>query len=353
MSQERPPITCGLVGYGHWGRNYLRLLGELDGVHLAFVCDSDPGRRAQVPTRYRDVPVTGSLDELLGAEGVDAVIVSTPATTHYEVTRRCLDAGKHVLVEKPLTTDADAAELLVKAAEAAGLTLLVGHTFLFNSAVLRLKEVVDAGELGEIYCIYARRTNLGPIRNDVNALWDLAPHDIAVFHYLVGAQPEWVSAVGHRVLHRPLEDLGFVSLHYPRNILCHLHVSWTDPHKVRETVVVGSKGRALFNDLDQLEPLRIFYKGVHAARSQPGLADPSPRLVIRDGEILSPKVVTDEPLKQELMHFLECVRHRRRPRSDGRFGISVVRVMEAIDSSLAAQGAPTPVGGPAVDEVVA
>jgi predicted dehydrogenase len=159
--------------------------------------------------------------------------------------------------------------------------------------------------------------------------------------------------VGHRVLNRPLEDLGFVSLHYPRNILCHLHVSWIDPHKVRETVVVGSEGRAAFNDLDQLEPLRIFCKGVHAARSLPGLDDPASQLVIRDGDIRSPRVVTDEPLRQELVHFVECVRHRLRPRSDGRFGTSVVRVLEAIDSSLAAQGAPIPVGGPAVDEVVA
>ena len=268
-----------------------------------------------------------------------AVVVSTPAHTHREVAGRALEAGKHVLVEKPLTTDADTADLLVKAAEAAGLTLLVGHTFLFNGAVLRLKEVIDGGELGEIYCIYARRTNLGPIRDDVNALWDLAPHDIAVFHYLVGAQPFLVSAVGHRVLNRPLEDLGFVSLHYPRNILCHLHVSWIDPHKVRETVVVGSDARVSFDDLNLTERVRVFEKGVKAAVSQPRTFGEF-HLQMRDGDIRSPSVPAIEPLKHVSGHFLHCVRRGERPRTNGEQGRDVVAVMQAADESLARNGVP-------------
>jgi predicted dehydrogenase len=339
------PLRVGLVGYGYWGRNYLRILNELEDVELGVVCDSHPARRAEVSRRHRGIRVTDSLDDLLGTPGLAAVIVSTPAMTHYEVGRRCLDAGKHILIEKPLTTDSGSGELLVKTAEDAGLTVLVGHTFLYNDAVLRLKEIIDGGELGELYCIYSRRTNLGPIRNDVNVLWDLGPHDIAVFDYLLGAQPLWVSGVGHRVLRRRLEDVGFVSLRYPGNVLGHLHVSWTDPHKVRETVVVGSAGRAVFDDLDRVEPVRIFYKGVHAVYSGLEQVEPGPQLVIRDGDIRSPKLIVDEPLKKEVLHFLDCVRFGTRPRTDGRFGVAVVNVMEAIDTSLAARGAPTAVNG--------
>jgi predicted dehydrogenase len=345
MSYGPHPLGVGLVGYGYWGRNYLRIFNELDDVDLKIVCDSHPARRAEVGRRHRGVTVTDSLDDLLDTPGLAAVIVSTPALTHYEVGRRCLDAGKHILVEKPLTIDGGSGELLVKAAEDAGLTLLVGHTFLYNDGILRMKEIIDGGELGQLYCIYARRTNLGPIRDDVNALWDLGPHDIAVFNYLLGTQPLWVSGVGHRVLRRRLEDVGFVSLHYPGNVLGHLHVSWTDPHKVRETVVVGSEGRAVFDDLNRVEPLRIFYKGVHAVYSDIEQVEPGPQLVIRDGDIRSPKLIVEEPLKKEVLHFLDCVHGGTRPRTDGRFGAAVVNVMEAIDASLAARGAPTPVNG--------
>jgi predicted dehydrogenase len=345
MSHAPHPLRVGLVGYGYWGRNYLRIFNELDDVDLAVVCDSHPARRAEAGRRQRGVTVTDSLDDLLATPGLAAVIVSTPAASHYEVARRCLDDGKHILVEKPLTTDVWSGELLVKAAEDAGLTMLVGHTFLYNDAVLRMKEIIDGGELGEIYCIYARRTNLGPIRNDVNALWDLGPHDVAVLNHLLGAQPMWVSAVGHRVLRRRLEDVGFVSLQYPGNILCHLHVSWTDPHKVRETVVVGSDGRAVFDDLNRVEPVRIFYKGVHAVYSELEPVEPGPQLVIRDGDIRSPNLIVAEPLKQEVRHFLDCVRDGTRPRTDGRFGLAVVNVMAAIDASLAARGAPISVNG--------
>ena len=344
-------LKVGLVGYGYWGRNYLRIFNELDDVDLAVVCDSHPARRAEVARRQRGVTVTDSLDDLLATPGLSAVIVSTPAASHYEIARRCLDDGKHVLVEKPLTTDAGSGELLVKAAEDAGLTLLVGHTFLYNDAVLRMKEIIDRGELGELYCMYARRTNLGPIRDDVNALWDLGPHDVAVFNYLLGAQPLWVSGVGHRVLRRRLEDVGFVSLQYPGNVLGHLHVSWTDPHKVRETVVVGSNGRAVFDDLNRVEPVRIFYKGVQAVHSDIERVEPGPQWLIRDGDIRSPKLTVAEPLKNEVLHFFDCVRDGTGPRTDGRFGLAVVDVMEAIDASLAAHGAPTMVNGRTCDAV--
>ncbi len=330
-------IKVGLVGYGYWGHNYLRLLADLDGVQPIGVCDADRTRLADLCARHPDLLATTSFDELLHAPGLSAMVVTTPATTHFVVARRCLDAGKHVLVEKPLTTSARDATVLTEMASAAGLTLMAGHTFLYNAGVTKLREMITADELGQIYYLYARRTNLGPIRDDVNALWDLAPHDIAIFNHLLDGLPLAVSAVGSRILHRHLEDVGFVSLAYPRNVLGHVHVSWTDPHKVREIVVVGSKARAVFNDLEPVEPVRVFHKGV-VALDPVDMTAGGPQLVLRDGDIQSPQVAMEEPLRRQVAHFADCVLDGSPPLTGGREGANVVRVMEAIDSSVASRG---------------
>ena len=227
-------------------------------------------------------------------------------------------------------------------AESRRLTLMVGHTFVYNAAVRKVREYMDAGTLGDIYYMYARRTSLGPIRTDVNALWDLASHDVSIFSYLLGSQPEWVSAIGSRVLRNEREDVGFVSIGYPGGVVAHIHVSWADPNKTRELVVVGSEKQVVFNDLNALERVRLFSKGVTAVTAE----NPSYgefMFQLRDGDIVSPMIEASEPLKNECAHFVDCVCTGNVPITDGAIGASAVRVMEAIDESISRRGIPVPV----------
>jgi predicted dehydrogenase len=337
-------LGLAVLGCGYWGINYVRVFNELPGTRVISVCDKRADRLAEVAQRFPGVAVTTDNTEALNQEGVRAAVVATEATSHYDVARACLAAGKHVLIEKPLTTVAADAARLVDLAAVAGRTLMVGHTFLYNPAVRVVKEYIERGDVGRIYYLYAARTNLGPIRHDVNALWDLAPHDIAIFNYWLGRTPLWVSAVGTRLLHNSGEDVGFITLGYPDNILGHIHVSWADPYKVREVVVVGSEQRILFNDLNPLEPVRVFEKGVAVADDEPtGFGEHHLRM--RDGAIISPKVEISEPLKNECRHFVECVTRGGHPFTDGQAGLAVVRVLEAITRSLAHHGEPVEIEG--------
>ncbi len=332
-------IGIGIIGSGYWGINYVRILGELWENPRIVVCDQRPQRLDEVARRYPRAELCSDMDEVLRRRDIVAVVVCTPATTHYAVTLRCLTAGKHVLVEKPITTRAVEADELIGIASARGLTLRVGHTFIHNPGIQKVKSYIDTGEVGRIYYLYARRTNMGPIRSDVNALWDLAPHDIAVFNYLIGKSPEWVSAVGAKVLQNGREDVGFISMGYPDGIISHIHVSWSDPSKVRETVVVGSEKRIVFNDLNAQEPVRVYEKGVSIAPVEPSSYGEY-HLQMRDGDIISPKVELGEPLKNQCRHFLQCVTQGCDPLTSARDGLEVVKAMEAIDRSLALYGAP-------------
>ena len=345
-SLETASYGVAVVGCGYWGVNYLRVLGEIGDVSSIVACDADPIRRSAVSERFRDLDVSEDLAEVLRRPDIDAVVVATTPTTHYELTRECLEAGKHVLVEKPITTRSDEAEALIRLADERDLTLAVGHTFLYNPGVEKMKSYVTNGDLGALYYMYSRRTNLGPIRDDVNALWDLAPHDVSIFNYLLDAEPAWVSAVGRTVLRDTTEDVGFVSIGYDSGVVAHIHVSWADPSKVREVVLVGSEQRILFDDTKNSEQVRVFEKGV--APYAPELTTYGEfRFSIRDGDIISPQIKISEPLKNQCRDFLESIASGRRPRSNGHTGLSVVQVMEAIDRSVAANGTPVVVGSPA------
>jgi predicted dehydrogenase len=320
--------------------NYVRVLMELPDAWVAVVCDQSPHRLDEVCRRFPGVAATTDVAEALEVTGVEAVVVSAQAETHRELAGRALEAGKHVLVEKPLTTNAREGLELVELAEARSRVLLVGHTFLYNAGVRKVRELIDCGELGDVYYAYARRTNLGPIRHDVNALWDLAPHDVAILNYLLGGLPTWVSAVGAKVLRNSREDVGFVSLGYEDGIVAHIHVSWADANKVREVAVVGSDKRVVFNDLDPLERVRVFDKGVKPLPADEPTTFGEFQFLLRDGDITSPTVRAVEPLKHVCGHFLHSIRRGETPVSDGRQGVDVVRVMEAIDRSVALNGAP-------------
>jgi predicted dehydrogenase len=335
-------LGIGVVGCGYWGINYARVFSELPDTTVITLCDLDQERLSRMRQRFPLVDTATNMQQLVDDPRIAAVVVATPSSTHYEVTRQCLVHGKHVLVEKPFVMRVADGQELIDLAATGPAVLMVGHTFLYNPGIQKMKECMRSDDCGEIYYLHATRTNLGPIRHDANALWDLAPHDISIFNYLLEQQPVSVTAVGMKSLHNSREDVGFVTLTYPGGILGHIHVSWIDPDKVREVVVVGSKRRILFNDLNNLERLRIFEKGVApVADDVNGYGEF--QLRIRDGDIVSPKVETSEPLKNECAHFVACIKQGQTPLSDGRQGLDVVRVLVAIDESLKRHGAPVSV----------
>jgi len=269
--------------------------------------------------------------------------------THHEVARRCLEHRLHILIEKPLTTSTRDADDLIELADRLDRALMVGHTFMFNAAVQTMQQHVARPQFGDIYYMYARRTGLGPVRADVDALWDLAPHDLSIFQALVGAPPTRVRAVGACLLSDAREDVGFITLTYPGGIPGLIHVSWADPNKTREVVVVGSAQRIAFDDTAPVERVRIFDKGVTRVQEPASFGE---FFQLRDGDIVSPLVHPSEPLKTQCAHFVECVLTGRRPLTDGRAGRGVVQTLEAIDESVRQDGAPvdTTAWSPAMDD---
>jgi predicted dehydrogenase len=359
MIDARPRATrIAVVGAGYWGTNYIRVFGELGDARVTVVCDSRADRldaaRRSLPDEVR---FTNDPAEAVTRPDVDAVAIVTDASTHRRLAGMALEAGKDVLVEKPLTTTTKDASELIELAERSGRTLMVGHTFLYNLGVQAVKKYLAAGEVGEVYYLYSQRTSLGPIRSDVNAIWDLAPHDIAILNYLLGRAPAWVSAVGANPVRRGLEDVGFITLGYPGGVVGHIHVSWADPNKVRQVVVVGSEKRVVFNDMETLERVRVFEKGVKRIDDPPPASYGEHTLYLRDGAIMSPPIPALEPLKNQCGSFIHAIRGRDPLITDGAQGREVVRVLEAVDKSVAQHGGPVLVpadpGTPADDTAAA
>jgi predicted dehydrogenase len=331
-----------VIGCGYWGRNYVRLVSQLPDVQLAAICDQSPSRKEEATKINPTAPFYENLDTLLKDCKFDSAIVCTNPSSHYDITKRLLDAGKNVLVEKPITTTSKDADELTALAKNRKLVLMVGHTFLFNAGIQEVKKYIDSGQVGKVYYMYARRTNLGPIRDDVNAVWDLAPHDISIFNYFMGDKPEWVSAVGS-AFHSSRVDAGFIVLNYPNGKKANIHVSWADPHKVRELVVIGSDQRVVFNDMVSQEKVTIYKKGIPAS-SLPTFNFVDYQFSLRDGDIVVPTISYGEPLKNQVLHFLECIDEKKRPITDGKGGADVIRVLEAIDLSMKQDGVPVKIG---------
>lgn len=346
MTLPTAPTGIAVIGCGYWGVNHLRVFDSLPDASVVVACDARTSVLERISRTFPHLRLTTSAEDAINDPQVSAVVLATSAGTHHELGRRALLAGRHVLVEKPLTTDPGSAGDLVALAAERELVLVVGHTFLYNAAVRKVKEYVDRDQ---VYCLYARRTNLGPIRSDVNAVWDLAPHDVSIFNYLLDSEPDWVSAVGARVLATDREDVAFISLGYPGGVIGQIHVSWADPHKVREVVVVSAERRVVFNDMDAVEPVRVYHKGVKTAPAGGALQPGELPLVLRDGEITSPALRLSEPLRYECGHFLHCLRRGEAPFTGGRQGLAVVKVLAAIDRSMALGG--TPCGVHSYDEV--
>ncbi len=328
-------VKVGIIGCGYWGPNLIRNLFELPDADVLLCCDLVDSRLKQLKSKYPTLQTTANYKDLLNSS-IDAVLIATPAETHYRFAKEFLLAGKHVFVEKPLTFNVAEAEELVDISNKSGKILMVGHTFEYNPAVNKIKECIDNGELGQIYYISSRRLNLGIIRSDINVLWNLAPHDISIIIYLLGTMPEFVEAWGASFLQKNIEDVVFLNLTFPGNIRAHVHVSWLDPHKVRETVIVGSKKMIVYNELNIEEQVKIYDKGVDKVGVNGSDADiyKEMQLNLRSGDLVVPKIKFSEPLRNECQHFIDCVKENRNPLTDGENGLRVVKVLDAAQRSL-------------------
>lgn len=332
------PLAIGVLGCGHWGPNHVRVFSQLrDSVVTAFA-DPDPKRLAAISAQFPEATGFADYTELLATAKVDAVAICVPTRLHFEVAKAALEAGKHVLCEKPLTADVAEAEELDRIATARGLILMTGHVFLFNPGILKVRALLTAGEPGRVHYMRALRTNLGPIRRDVNAVYDLASHDIAIFNFLLDAEPTTVSAVGAAFLQDGIEDVAFVTLKYPNGVIANIQVSWLDPKKLREIVVVGDKKMIVWDELALAGPVSIYDKTVVKEEYYDSFGQF--QLLAREGDLTIPRVPPQEPLKMQDQWFLDCIRTGKIELSDGRFSIGVVKVLAAIEKSLKAGGAP-------------
>jgi predicted dehydrogenase len=324
-------VRIGIIGYGYWGPNLTRNFYEIPTSNLVAVADLCEDRLVQAKSRYPNLTVTQDYQELFKL-GLDAVVIATPPITHYPVAKNCLEHNLNVLIEKPLTLKSEHAEELIRLANEKCLTLMVGHTFEYNSAVHALKKYIDSGELGEIYYMDAARLNLGLFQRDSNVLWDLAPHDISILLYLLGKRPISVSAQGSACVFNEIQDVVYVNLKFPDNISAHIHVSWLDPCKVRRITVVGSKKMAVYNDIENDAKIKIYDKGVDSPEYTNGFGEF--HCNYRTGDITIPNIRFIEPLRQECQHFIDSIINHTEPRSCGRDGLEVVKVLEAAQHSL-------------------
>jgi predicted dehydrogenase len=318
----------GLVGLGYWGPNLARNFDEL--AELRWLCDASLDARERYAGRYPQTKLTGELEDLLEDPELDAIVVATPAVTHYELAKRALEAGKHVLVEKPPALSGAAAEDLVAIAEARGVVLMPGHLLLYHPAVQEVKELVDGGELGDVLCVYSNRQNLGKIRTDENALWSLGVHDLSVILHLLDETPSEAWAHGNSFLTPGVEDVVFCYLRFPSGKIAHMHLSWLDPHKMRRITVVGKEKMVVFDDMELERKVTIYEKGPW----QP--TDTYGEWQTRTGDIFSPKIPNSEPLRLECSHFLDLIAGNGDPQRAAHDGLAVVRVLEQLQESLVA-----------------
>jgi len=325
----------GVVGLGYWGPNLARNFDRLPGAELRWICDQSQEARERFAPAFREARVAGDVDELLGDPDLDAVVIATHVPSHAPLAMRALAAGKHVFVEKPLAYSVAEAEQVVAAAREAGRVLMVGHLLEYHPGVEKLKEIAASGELGDVHYLYSNRLNLGKLRPDENALWSLGAHDVSVLLHLAdGEEPSECEARGESYMQPGIEDVVFCYLRFPSGLAAHLHLSWLDPHKERRFTVVGSKKMATFDDMAIEQKVTVYDKGFDQKFESYG------EYVTRSGDIWSPRISNEEPLRIECRHFLERIADGGEPRSGGESGLRVVRVLEALQRSLEAGGVP-------------
>jgi predicted dehydrogenase len=328
-------VSVAIIGYGYWGPKLMRNFDETDGAHVAMCCDLTPQRLAQAKDKYPSLQVTTDYDEVLNNPTVDAVVIATPVRTHYEFARRALEHDKHVMVEKPIAASVAEAESLIEIAHQRGLTLMVDHTFIYTSAVRKIKEIVERGDLGDLYYFDSVRINLGLFQRDVNVLWDLAPHDIAILEHLVNEQPVSVCANGACHTGNGIENVAYLTVYFNSGFIAHFHNNWLSPVKVRTLLIGGSKKMIVFDDMQASEKVKVYDRGVDVATAE----DVHRALInYRLGDVWAPHLDPTEALQLVTTEFVDCIQTGRPPLTDGISGLKVVKILEAAEMSIKRRG---------------
>jgi predicted dehydrogenase len=332
-------VRFGVVGYGYWGPNIVRNLHALQHCDVVAVCDKRPDALGRAQRTYPGLKCTTDFNAVLTAPDIDAIAIVTPVWTHYELAKLALENGKHVFVEKPFTSTSRQAEQLIELAARKNLRIMVDHTFLFSGSVKKIREIVDAGTLGDLYYFDSTRVNLGLFQHDVSVIWDLAPHDLSIMDHIIREKPEAVVATGGRHLNGHA-DMAFITVYFPRDIVAHINVNWLSPMKVRTTLIGGKDKMLVWNDLEPDEKIKVYDKGVQITGGQ-GVYD----LLVsyRSGDVWSPKVDQTEALVVELGYFVDCIRHDKNPHNDGEAALRIVKLLEAADRSLTERGKLIPI----------
>jgi predicted dehydrogenase len=340
-------IGIGVIGYGYWGPNLVRNFYETPDCEVVAVSDLRENQLARVRSRYPTIATTTDFRDLLNNPRIDAVVVATPVSTHFELAMQALRAGKHVLVEKPMTMDVDQAQRLVAEADRRQLKLAVDHTFIFTSAVRKIRDLANAGDLGNLFYYDSVRVNLGLFQHDVNVIWDLAVHDLSIMDFLLPDQPVAVSATGISHVPGEPENMAYMTMQFDSRVIAHVHVNWLAPVKVRRTLIGGSRKMVVYDDLEPSEKIKVYDKGItlngdHAAAAHGnGNARYAMMVGYRTGDVWSPQLdVTTEALSLELRHFVACIRDNTTPLADGHAGLRVVRLLEAATESMRHAGRP-------------
>lgn len=330
-------ITIGQIGVGNWGKNILRTFYNHPQIRVKHVCELNPDTQKRIANDYSDLETSTYYENILKDPEIQAVVIATQPVTHFEFAKQALLAKKHVFVEKPMVLNVADGEELVKLADEQQRIVMVGHILEYHPAFVRLKEMIDRGELGDIYYMYSSRVNLGVVREEENSLWSFAPHDISIALMLINQEPRRVVCTGQGYLRPEIEDVTFTTIHFPDNKMAQIHVSWLDPHKIRKTTVVGSKKMVVIDDMESTEKMRIYDKGVDFEGSFVPYGE---AITLRTGDIQIPSIKMQEPLRLECQHFIDCVIEGKSPRSDVKDGLRVVKILDAAQRSLKQHGAP-------------
>lgn len=333
-------LNVGIVGYGYWGPNLVRNFMALPGIHVKAVSDLNESRLKSVAGLYPNTHFTTNYKELVNDPEIHAIIVATPVSSHYSIAKNALEAGKHCFVEKPLTQTSAQAEELIEIADRKGVHLFVDYTFLFTGAVQKMKQLVDAGDLGELLYFDSVRINLGLFQHDVNVIWDLAPHDLSIMDYLIGRPAKEVSAIGACHVGNGLENVAYVSVIYDDNLVAHFHVNWLAPVKMRQIILGGSDKMVVFDDMSP-EKVKIYDRGVNLPVDQSEIRNTS-RFTYRMGDMVAPKLDDTEALKTECQYILNCIRTGEKPINDGHAGLRIVKIIEAAERSMKLKGQAVP-----------
>ena len=334
-------INVGVAGAGYWGPNLVRNFVEIDDTKVMMCCDIRTERLEFLKKRYPSIEVTTEYDKMVNDPRIDAICIATHAASHFELAKKAIENGKHLLIEKPITLSSEEAWKLVEMSKEKDIIIMVGHILEYSGAVETIKDMLQNGDFGKIYYLDSVRVNLQPFREDVNVLWDLAPHDISLAMFLLGQDPISTSVTSESYISDSQENIAFGILRFPNQILSHFHLSWLAPMKMRQTIVVGSKQMVVFDDVDTIAKLKIFDMGVEMSKDPSGLTER--QLTVRKGNMYCPKVDSREPLYKEVKHFIDCIKSKKTPRSDALEGWKVVKVVEAMQESVKQGGKEIPI----------